>query len=39
MDPKRIREGNFDYGLERLIDGLQTRLDHTDVPAAGDPRS
>ncbi|PWK74414.1 AcrR family transcriptional regulator [Streptomyces sp. CG 926] len=25
-DPRRLREENFDYGLQRVLDGLQTRL-------------
>ncbi|MEV8531494.1 TetR/AcrR family transcriptional regulator [Streptomyces sp. NPDC051211] len=25
-DPRRVREENFDYGLQRVLDGLETRL-------------
>ncbi|MDH6125047.1 TetR/AcrR family transcriptional regulator [Kitasatospora sp. GP82] len=28
-DPQRIREDNFDYGLQRVLDGLEARLDST----------
>jgi hypothetical protein len=25
-DPRAIREDNFEYGLQRVLDGLETRL-------------
>ncbi|NUK51351.1 TetR/AcrR family transcriptional regulator [Streptomyces lunaelactis] len=28
-DPQKIREDNFDYGLQRVLDGLETRLGRT----------
>ncbi|RJO73367.1 TetR/AcrR family transcriptional regulator [Nocardia panacis] len=30
-DPRKIREDNFEYGLERVLDGLQARLDGSAV--------
>ncbi|MBE1490583.1 TetR/AcrR family transcriptional regulator [Plantactinospora soyae] len=27
-DPRVIRDANFDYGLQRVLDGLESRLDH-----------
>lgn len=28
-DPQKIREDNFDYGLQRVLDGLEARLGRT----------
>ncbi|MFI7318018.1 hypothetical protein [Streptomyces venezuelae] len=28
-DPEQVREETFDYGLQRVLDGLQARLDST----------
>ncbi|MFE3201744.1 TetR/AcrR family transcriptional regulator [Embleya sp. NPDC059237] len=27
-DPEQLREANFDYGLQRMLDGLAVRLEH-----------
>jgi AcrR family transcriptional regulator len=32
-DPRKIREKNFVYGLDRFLDGLETRLGSTNGPA------